>query len=341
MAIKLFHPYVSWRAVWNVTKLLVVGKQLAEGPLVKQFEYEFAKKFGKYHVVALNSGTSALAIAYELAGIGNDDEVIVPILTCTATNLPLIHRGATIVFADINSDLNIDVEDVERKITRKTKAIVFVHFGGNNRGLADLLRICAARGIVLIEDAAQAIGSDYWGKADYTCVSLQAIKTLTTGDGGILLVKDTEKYHKAKRLRWFGYDRDLKQKLGDHDLIEAGYKYHMNDVSAAIGLGNIKSIDKVINKRKQIADIYRSYGITCHAWLAVGKGYYYRKPVFDEAKIPTGQHHWRNDKYTIFGGLRTDLPTMDKLENSYFFLPFHHKITKRQAHKIGKLYTTS
>lgn len=337
MAIKLFHPYVSWRAVWYVMKVLLHGKQLAEGPLVKQFEFEFAKKFKKSHVVALNSGTSALELAYELAGIGAGDEVITSVLTCTATNLPLIHRNAKIVFADIDYDLNLSIKDVEKKITKKTKAIVFVHFGGNNRGLADLFRICAARGIILIEDAAQAIGSDYWGKADYTCVSLQAIKTLTTGDGGVLLVKDTEKYHKARRLRWFGYDRELKQRIGDHDLTEAGYKYHMNDVAAAIGLGNLKSIDKVIEKRKKIAAIYALYGIKCHSWLAVGAGFLTRGPMLTDAGIPVGQHHFRNDKYTIFGKQKK-LKVMDAVENDYFFLPFHHKITKRQAHKIGKLY---
>ena len=156
MAVKLFRPYISWRAIFYVVRVLL-GTEIAEGKWVKQFEYEFGKKFNKKNVVALNSGTTALELAYELAGIQPGDEVITPVLTCTATNIPLVRRGAKIVFADIDYDLNINIEDVKNKITNKTKAIVFVHFGGNNRGLKELAHICSEKGIILIEDAAQAV----------------------------------------------------------------------------------------------------------------------------------------------------------------------------------------
>lgn len=339
MVVKLFHPYVSKRAIWNVVKVLWEGKQLAEGPLVKQFTQEFGEKFGLTNVVPLNSGTSALELAYELAGIGPGDEVITPVLTCTATNIPLVRRGCDIVFADIEVDLNIDTKHVERLITKKTKAIVFVHFGGNNRGLADLVKLCRKRGITLIEDAAQAVGSEYWGKGDYTCVSLQAIKTLTSGDGGFLVCKSKKDYQKAMRLKWFGYDRERKQKYGDDDLKEAGYKYHMSDITAAIGLGNLHSIDKIINHRKKIAEIYRSYGMFAHAWLAGGftEDFEGIKGLYEGYEI--GQHHYRNDKYTLFKPYATDrLYVMDLLESRYFFVPFHHKVTEEQAHYIGSLY---
>lgn len=321
MAINLFKPYVSWRARWYALKVLL-GTQLAEGEWVRRFEYEFAKKFNLRNVVALNSGTSALELAYELAGIGEGDEVITPVLTCTATNIPLLHRKATIVFADIDYDLNINIEDVKRKITPKTKAIVFVHFGGNNRGLRELLQIAKERNIALIEDAAQAVGSAFWGQSDYTCVSLQAIKTLTSGDGGFLLCKRDDDHQKAKRLRWFGYDRDEKQKRGDTDLKEAGYKYHMNNISAAIGLGNLRSIDKAFAKRKKIRDHYnRFYGIKCHAWLCI------------DFKKKGEQHHYRNDKYTIFKQFKSDCPVMDELEHKWRLLPFHHDVSIADADK--------
>jgi dTDP-4-amino-4,6-dideoxygalactose transaminase len=158
--IKLFKPFVSWYAVWNTIKVLRSG-QLAEGPRVKEFEKEIEKRFGLKNVVAVNSGTAALELAYELAGINAGDEVITPVLTCTATNIPLVRRGAQIVFADIEPDLNINVEDVKKKITAKTKAIVFVHFGGNNRGLKELIDIAKEKNIILIEDAAQALGSEF------------------------------------------------------------------------------------------------------------------------------------------------------------------------------------
>lgn len=329
---------MSHEAVENATRVLWSG-QLAEGEEVKKFEYEFSQKFGLQNVVALNSGTTALELAYELARIGVGDEVITPVLTCTATNLPLVRRGAKIVFADTDTDLNVDIEDVKKKITTKTKAIVFVHFGGNNRGLADLLTICRERDIILIEDAAQAVGSEFWGKADYTCVSLQAIKLLTSGDGGFLICKSEEDAKKAKRLRWFGYDREEKQKKGDTDLVEAGYKYHMNNISAAIGLGNLKHVDSIVAHRNELRDIYHSYGLFAHTWLAGGfvSDYDAFKQYMATYDVEIGQHHYRNDKYTIFGG-RIPLKTMDKIESRYFFVPFHYGISTLDARKIGKLW---
>ncbi|MCK5059870.1 MAG: aminotransferase class V-fold PLP-dependent enzyme [Candidatus Pacebacteria bacterium] len=335
--VKLFKPFVSWYAVWNAVWTLRSG-QLAEGPRVKEFEKEFGKKFNKEHICNLNSGTTALELAYELAGISEGDEVITPILTCTASNIPLARRKAKIIFADIEDDLNISVSDVEKKITPQTKAIVFVHFGGNNRGLKELMKIAEEKKITFIEDAAQAVGSDYWGKADFTCVSLQAIKTLTSGDGGILICKNPEHDAKARRLRWFGYDRDLKQKQGDTDLLEAGYKYHMNDVNAAIALGNLKVIDKIISHRKRLIAEYRKHGIDAHIWFATvfNKNRDELKKYLAENGIESGIYHYRNDKYTIFGG-RKSFPNMDRLENEYLVLPLHHKVSVNDVRIIARV----
>lgn len=339
MALKLFKPFISQEARDNVERVLL-SDQIAEGEEVKQFEHEFSEQTGLNNVVALNSGTSALELAYELAGIGPGDEVLVPVLTCTATNIPLVRRDASLVFVDIDTDLNISIEDVKKKITDKTKAIVFVHFGGNNRGLSELVSICRERNITLIEDAAQAIGSDYWGKGDFTCVSLQAIKTITSGDGGVLVCKRDEDYKKAKRLRWFGYDREEKQKKGDTDLIEAGYKYHMNNVSAAIGRGNLLHLPMLVSHRKKLAEIYRYYGLFTHAWLAGGftKDYEGLKVMYASNGIEIGQHHYRNDKYSLFKAFKNHCPTMDAIDGTYFFVPSHHGVSLAHAHLIGKLY---
>lgn len=336
--LKLFQPFVSEEAIQNVNRVLRSG-QLAQGIEVDLFEKELEQKLGKENIVTLNSGTSALELAYELAGIGEGDEVITPVLTCTATNLPLVRRGAKIVFADINNDLNINIEDVKNKITPRTKAIVFVHFGGNNNGLAELLRLCEVNAITLIEDAAQAIGSNYWGQADFTCVSLQAIKTITSGDGGLLITKRKEDYQKANRLRWFGINRPKKQKEGDIDVTEAGYKYHMNDISASIGRGNLAKFDVLIAHQKALAEVYKSYGLFAHTWLAGGftDDYEGLKKVMTDAGYEIGQHHYRNDKYTVFGG-RQVMPIMDDIENKYFFVPFHFGVSLAEAHSIGKLY---
>lgn len=331
--------------MWYVTKVLWAEKHIAEGPMVAQFEKEFGEVFIQKHVVMLNSGTSALELAYDLAGLKAGDEVISPVLTCTATNIPLVRRGCKIVFADIDYDLNINIEDVKKKLTKRTKAIVFVHFGGNNRGLADCIKLGHKYGIPVIEDAAQAVGSPYWGKADFAAVSMQAIKTITAGDGGVLICKRAKDYEKAKRLKWYGYDRPRKQKEGDIELYEAGYKFHANDVSAAIALGNLRARRRIFERKEDLAETYMSYGLFAHAWLAGGYTEHYDelKQVLARHGFDMGQHHFRNDRYKIFGSkgfphtVKGRYPIMDELEHKYFFVPFHPRVEEADAYKIARL----
>lgn len=328
---------MSWRARFGAFRVLL-GDMIGEGPIVKQFEKEFGKKFTLVHCVAVNSGTSALELAYELAELGPGDEVLTPVLTCVATNTPILHRGATPVLVDINDNLVIDETDAEKRITKKTKAIVYVHFGGYSGGLKAIQRLAAKYRIPVIEDAAQSIGSDGWGTSEFTCVSLQAIKTLTSVDGGFLICRDNNLYKKAKRLRWFGYDRDLKHKYGDTDLIEAGYKYHMSDVTAAIGLGNLKELGRGLRVREEIRKQYESSGLPllCRSWLIILKHQNIDKIIkyLNTKGIPSSPYHYRNDKYTIFGGRRNDLPVMDRLENGYTLLPFHHGLSPSDVGRV-------
>jgi perosamine synthetase len=339
--INLFKTYISLRSILNVCVLLIksnYGATIGEGPQVKAFEQEFAKKFGFQNVVALNSGTAALEIAYDMCGIKEGDEVICPVLTHPSSSLPAVRKGAKIIFADIEDDLNVSIEDVISKITSRTKVIVFVHFGGNNRGLKELIDIAKERNIILIEDAAQAVGTDFWGKADFTCVSLQAIKTMTSVDGGFLICKKDENYARAKRLRWFGYDRELKQKVGDTDITEAGYKYHMNDVIASIGRGNLTHIDNLILHRKKLISEYNAHGVTAHMWFAYILSEK-RDDLMEFLKmrgIGSGTHHYRNDKYTIFGG-KQNLPSMDRIEKQFLLLPLHHGVSVSDVKNICQL----
>jgi dTDP-4-amino-4,6-dideoxygalactose transaminase len=332
--IKLFKPEVNWSAIWRVVRVLRSG-QLAEGPQVKAFEAELAERFGLTDVVSLSSGTAALELAYELAGIGHGDEVISPVLTAVMTNLPLVHRGARIVFADAEDDLNMSVEDVRRKLTPNTKAIVFVHYNGNNRGLDELIALAKERNIPLIEDAAQAIGSDNWGKGDFVCLSFQAIKTFTTGDGGALICKDPELSKKARRLRWFGLDRENRHTA---DITEAGYKYHMNDIAAAIGRGNLESLDKVIEHRKRLIDAYRAHGIQAYIWRAfiLANRREELQARLKEAGIDSAVYDGRNDVHTVFGG-RQKLPNMDRLESQYLLLPLHTGVSMADVQRIAAI----
>lgn len=351
--IKLFQPYVSETAKVNVQRVLS-GTQLAQGPEVDLFEREFAAKFGfePWQIVSVNSGTSALELAYELCELEPSDHVITPVLTCTATNIPLIRMGVKMSFADIagSHNLNIDIDDVDNKLQEETKALVFVHFGGSSEGLQDFEELADRSGLDLICDAAQALGSTLSKRARFSCVSLQAIKTLTAGDGGVLICRDKDDARKARKLRWFGYDRELKQKLGDMDLKLAGYKYHMNDISAAIARGNLMEIDAIVGHRKIINQIYHDYWFdyvevkkySSHLvegiWnpVVTGLDYGLAKEAAATDGFEIGQHHYRNDKYTIFRSVYSNCPNMDDLGDKYFMLPCHMGMTHDDAEKIAK-----
>lgn len=343
--IKLFQPYVNQEAKDNVIRVLGSG-MIAQGPEVDMFEAEFAEDFGfePWQIVSLNSGTSALELAYELCEILEGDRVIAPILTCTATNIPLVRRSAKIIFADIEGkkNLNIDPEDVSNKIDEDTKAVVFVHFGGSSEGLSEVEEICGEFGVDLICDAAQALGSKLSRSARFSCVSLQAIKSLTAGDGGILICRDKEDADLARKLRWFGYDRPLKQKLGDCDLELAGYKYHMNDINAAIARGNLVDWEKIQAHRNDINDIYAEAsggkGFIRGIWnpCVVGMHFDTWRGRCQEAGFEIGQYHYPNDKYSIFRGAEAMCPVMHNIQSHYFMLPCHMGMTLQDAELIAK-----
>jgi len=348
--IKLFHPYVNDQARKNVQKVLS-SRTIAQGPVVDKFEEVFAKTFGfkTWQVVSLNSGTSALELAYDLCEIGPKDEVITPVLTCTATNIPLVRRKAKIVFADVEGhrNLNIDAIDVYKRLTKKTKAVVFVHFGGSSEGLKQIEDVAEVNDIDLICDAAQALGSTLSKKARFSCVSLQAIKSLTSGDGGVLICRDKQDAIKARKLRWFGYDRALKQKLGDIDLDLAGYKYHMNDINAAIALGNLKDWKRIKSHREAINAVYAKFGTDLGYVEGIWNScvvntdllpFSKMKKIFDDLNIEIGQYHYRNDKYSLFSEAKSkNLRNMDRINDHYFMLPCHMNMTVKDAEKIAKL----
>lgn len=345
--IKLFQPFISAEARDNVQRVLS-GTQIAQGPEVEAFEREFAGKFGyePWQVVTVNSGTAALELAYHMT-FERGDHAIVPVLTCTATNVPLVRIGIDMTFADIRGPkcLNLDSEDVEAKIQQNTRGVVFVHFGGNSDGLSDIEEICAENNLDLICDAAQALGAPLSTKARFNCISLQAIKSLTSGDGGILICRDKKDAEMARKLRWFGYDRDKKQKHGDCDLEIPGFKYHMNDIAAAIARGNLAEWDRIQAHREDINTLYtdvysqsqRSHHLVPGIWNPVitMADLSAAKEKAEAAGFEIGQHHYRNDKYTVFRHVSGHCPNMDDLGNKYFLLPCHMGMSLEDANLIA------
>lgn len=360
--IPLFYPHVPKNAINEVADTLS-GRWIGQGPKVEKFEKLFKKTFlAKHEALAVGSGTDALHLAYLLADISAGDEVVVPVFTCTATNIPLLYIGAKPVFADIDPEtMNLSLPDVEKKITNRTKAIVCVDYGGVPNDYDALNKLCEKYNLKLISDGAHAIGTKYKGVnaaqlADFTIFSFQAIKTLTTGDGGLLAIKDCSLLEKAKRLRWFGIDRTAKQGgVWENDISEIGFKYQMNDISAAIGLAGLEEIESVITIRNSLFRYYEE-NIRTNRVKIVGKSQtkdYFNSAwlitlVVDtdrfglmkklrEAGIESAQVHYRNDRYSIFGGRRSDLPLMDDLEDRYLVLPLHLRMSKETVVRICQI----
>ena len=359
----LFYPYISKKSAKNIKKKLD-GRWVGQGPMVDTFEKKFKSIFGKNHsVIATGSGTDSLHLAYILAGLKKNDEVITPVFTCTATNIPLLYLGVKIKFADVDiNTMNISVESIKKLITKKTKAIVVVHYGGLPCDMNEIKKIADKHKIPIIEDAAHALGAKYNGKpigsiSDFTTFSFQAIKHFTTGDGGMLTIKNNKLESKAKRIRWFGIDREKKQSgTWANDVNEIGYKYQMTDISATLGYDSLQEFDKIISHRRKIYKIYlnllsKNKKIKCihdydkkkyhGAWLftilAENKDYIQKK--LREHFIETNQVHFRNDKYSIFKKFikGQKFKNMDYLENKYLVLPLHHKVSVNDAKYICKL----
>jgi perosamine synthetase len=241
------------------------------GLAYKVNEFEDALKNylgGERNVIAVNTGTSALHIALDSISIKDGDEVILPSFTFVATAQAVTYCGALPVFCEVNEDtMLMDLEDVKKKITTRTKAIIPVHYAGSPCDMEALLNLGEKLGIRIIEDAAHAIGSTYKGKkigsfGDITCFSFDSIKVMTCGEGGAVVTKDSDLAEIIRKKRLLGIDRktmhtkNWKERSWDYDVLYSGYRYHMSNINAGIGLAQIKKIDKFIQKRKNLCHIY-------------------------------------------------------------------------------------
>ena len=359
-SVPLFYPHIPKNSIKSLKKVLA-GRWIGQGPLVDIFEKQFQKKFTKnLPCIAVGSGTDALHLAYLLAEIKKNDEVICPLFTCTATNIPLLYIGAKIKFADVDPDtLNISIDHVKKLITKKTKAIVFVNYGGLPCDLKELNSIAKKNNIKLIQDAAQSLGSTYNDKpiteySDFTIFSFQAIKHISSGDGGLLCLKNKKLIKKAYRMRWFGIDR-LKKQGGtwENDIKEIGYKYQMTDLGASILIESLKDFKKISSHRKKIFNIYlkklqnnkyikiinKRGKFTHSAWLftiLTDKKDYLQKKL-RQANIETNQVHFRNDRYSIFKSFikNKKFPNMNSIEKKYLVLPIHTKMKISDANYVA------
>lgn len=260
--IPLFKIYWGEEDIKNVTEAIKAGMNWAVGSNIEKFEKMMAEYIGAKYCVIFNSGTSALHAALLAYGIKEDDEVIVPSFTFIATaNAPLF-VGAKPVFADIEEETyGLDSEDVKEKITEKTKAIIPIHYGGCPCKIMGLREIADDHNLILIEDAAESLGARIGDKkvgtfGDATMLSFCQNKIITTGDGGAIITDSREIYEKLKLIRSHGRleTSDYFSSTEYMDYITLGYNFRMSNIVAALGVAQLKKVDKIIEMRRKNAE---------------------------------------------------------------------------------------
>lgn len=254
----VYKPSLNGNEKKYVNECLDTSWISSKGHFVNDFEFAFSKYIGVKYAVGVCNGTVAIQIAMKALGIGNEDEVICPTFTYIASANPIMEAGAKVVFVDsLQNSWQMDPDDIKKKITPKTKAIVVVHLYGHPCDMDKIVKIAKDNGIFIIEDCAEAIGSEYNGQkvgsfGDIACFSFFGNKTITCGEGGMVLTNNEYLYERILKLKGQGL---AKYREYWHDTI--GFNYRMTNVQAAIGLAQFEQIDKFIDKKIQIAELYK------------------------------------------------------------------------------------
>jgi perosamine synthetase len=350
--IPLFRPSISNEAIEAVGAVLRSG-WLGLGPRTREFETEFASYIGSQHCVGLNSCTSAIHLALKVLDLPTGAEVVTTALTFVSTNHAILYEDLEPVFADVDrSTGNLSVDSVADRITDRTGALLIVHYGGYPADLDELYALARSRGIAVVEDCAHACGSTYKDKrigshGDLHAFSFHAVKNLPMGDGGALTVKSAEHDARLRRLRWLGIDKDTFRRTTkstydwQYDVSEVGFKYHMNDVEAAIGLAQLRLLDEQNARRSAIASMYREQlapvpGVTLPPESDDRTSSFHLFPILadnrdalilklKEAGVGTGVHYRRNDEYPMYR--RADLPETEWFSSHVISLPMHMCLT--------------
>ncbi len=318
---------------------------------VFEFEEELGKYLGAEHVIAVNNGTSALHLAVDALGIGKGDEVIVPSLTFVGSFQAISATGAKPIAAEIYPDtLLIDIEDARRKITEKTRAVMPVHYAGNPCDMDTLMKIAGEYGLRIIEDAAHALGSFYKGKrigsfGDIACFSFDSIKNITCGEGGAVVCREPELADILRQKRYCGMDRKPmtsveKGRTPFYQVKTQGFRYHMSNINAAIGLAQLKKLDSFIARRQEICRKYdRAFGgipaINClpinydnvapHIYVILLKngGRNDLMEYLKNHKIETGINYVPNHLQPFYSNEAVSLPETEKAYEEILTLPLH------------------
>ncbi len=363
--LRLFKVYMTNFVARPLCDVLHSG-YIGEGEKVKQFEKAISEFLHCKNILATNSCTSAITLALRLAGVKQNDYVLTTPMTCLATNEPILSLVAKPIWVDVEEETgNMCSLDLTRQLWKsrdefkKVSAILCVHWGGYPCDMYGINRIAKEFNIPVIEDAAHAFGSEIANVkigsfSDFTCFSFGAIKHITCGDGGVLVFKDSETYERGKLMRWFGLDRSKNAEMRcNQDPVEFGYKFHMNDINASIGLANLQLIDLILRDTNKYADIYNNEfnNLSRVKLLNYDKNnessyWLYNLLVEDVSdfisymqsnEIECSKVHARNDKKTIFKESETNkLSGVDYFDDHHVCIPVGHWLCERDVNHIVK-----
>ena len=348
------------------TILQALGEtQLTDGPKLRQFEKAFSKYTKSNFSVGVSNATAALHLSLKALGIGKNDQVIVPDLTFVATANAVLMTGATPVIADVNiHDYNINIESLQKNITKKTRAIIPVHFAGNPCNMNKIMRIANVHDLYVVEDCAHALGSFYKHKhvgtiGDLGCFSFYPTKNITTMEGGMIITNSKKFSNYVTTSRNHGITKTLQERYvkglpWDYDIFEAGYNYRMDEIRASLGTNQLERIKKINQKRRNAVKYYNEQlsgidGIepqsvlnleknSCHLYIVKINDEKFgitRDSVFKKLLkrgIQTSIHYKPLHKFTIFKNAKS----FDKLKNSNILydqilsLPLYTDISKKE-----------
>lgn len=337
----------------ELEKVLYSG-YVAQGEQVELFERAFESYIGSGYSLSLNSGTAALHVALILAGVKEGDEVISTALTAEPTNVAIKMTGAKIRYADVDLETgNISPNSIVECINSSTKAIMVVDYAGVPVNVKELQAISTKYSIPVIHDAAHALGAKYNGKKTgnhfpYTIFSLQAIKHLTTIDGGILQIQDKEEYEKAKLIRWFGIDKKLSRL--ENNIQFQGYKYHMNNINATIGLIQLLDIETIVDKYIDNGkffdrELVNIAGLELLQYYQDSEPSYWLYTLKVENRdgfiaklakngIMASELHKRSDYHDYLNDFNESLPTLDRFYSKLVHIPCGWWVTPEDREKI-------
>lgn len=336
---------------------------LGLGPVTHEFEEALKSYLGAKHAVAVNTGTSALHLAFASLGLGPGDEVIVPSVTFAGCVQAILWTGATPVFCDsVLETVLPDLDDIERRLTPKTRAVVPVHYGGNPIDLDRLEDMGRRHGFAVVEDAAHAFGSDYKGRkvgarGRAVCFSFDPIKNITTGEGGAVVTDDDKLAEELRLRRILGIDKETwrryEGKRGHfYEVVTDGYRYHMPNFSAAVGLVQLKKLPRFAERRREICRRYdEAFGtlpqtrvlpvdyttVVPHIYvLRVDGGVREELMEFLKARgVGTGLHYVANHTQPHFQRFsKGPLPVAEKLTREMVTLPLHCELTDDQVGQV-------